>query len=111
MLLSVFVAVDCAAAQPVPASVESLNPGTERAERPAHDHCPDHVGGCVQLVIPGSPFASSPSQSSSRSGCGDDGTGTEGDSRHRITAPRAARHAVPLTRSGQLPIAFKVFRC
>jgi hypothetical protein len=111
VLLSVFVASDCADAEPFTVLASHMSVTEERADWPEQDDCPARGDGDVQLVVRGSSSAPSASQSSSRSGCGADGACEECGCQDTITAPRTARDAVPLTRSGELPIAFQVFRC
>jgi len=119
VLLGVFLAAEPACAHSGPGSSAGRAERVERAERaePKCEGCPARRSGAgsftgVLLVLPGSPRAGS-SSPRSRSAAynspadADPGAGQEGPA----AAPRTARQAIPLSRSGELPVAHQVFRC
>ncbi|MFF3565101.1 hypothetical protein ACFYXS_34175 [Streptomyces sp. NPDC002574] len=111
LLLSLFLAIGCAAAEPAPTAVRAVGVGAahERAEqRQCLIH--RHEGNGLRLVVPGALGVPSPAP---RTGVAAAAPGLTADGRTSVgvAAPRTARQAVPLTRSGELPVFLQVFRC
>jgi hypothetical protein len=71
--------------------------------------------GGLRLVLPGSPFAPSPSQRSGAAAYDGPADADPGDGPDTpADAPRSGRQSSPLSRSGrsdELPVAHQVFRC
>jgi hypothetical protein len=118
VLLGIFVAAGPACAHAGPESsvgrAERVEP-IERAE-PKRESCPAQRSGSgsftgVLIALPGSPYSPSPPRSRSAAYGGptdaDPGAGQVAP----VAAARTARQAVPLSRSGELPVAHQVFRC
>jgi hypothetical protein len=111
VLLSLLLTVDCATAHAVLPAVgtgRTAGAGAQRAE-PERDLCPSRRHDSHLLVLPQALTIPAPAP---RSGsASDDADGADDDTvPDAITAPRAARHVVPLCRSGELPVALRVFR-
>ncbi|MFE2432105.1 hypothetical protein ACFXJ5_35950 [Streptomyces sp. NPDC059373] len=118
VLLGLFLAAEPACAHSGPESSAGRVERVERIERaePKREGCPAQRSDSgsftgVLIALPGSPY--SPSSPRSRSAAfdspadADPGTGRAAP----VAAPRAARQAIPLSRSGELPVAHQVFRC
>jgi hypothetical protein len=116
-LLALLLGVECASAHSVtsPGRAERAE-RTERAE-PKREDCPARPGGIggLRLVLPGSPFAPSPSKRSGAAAYDGPADADPGDGPDApAAAPRSARQSTPLSRSGrsdELPVAHQVFRC
>ncbi|MFD8075091.1 hypothetical protein ACFYYN_28955 [Streptomyces sp. NPDC001902] len=113
LLLSLFAAIGCAAAEPVPVSGRGAGTTVARVE-PETRNClaRRHGSNGIRLVLPGTVSVPAPAPAP-RGGTGTDETvPAEGAQvSAAVTAPRTARQAVPLSRSGELPIALGAFRC
>ncbi|MFE0629818.1 hypothetical protein ACFW3D_22990 [Streptomyces sp. NPDC058864] len=113
LLLSLFAAIGCAAAEPVPASGRGTGTTVARAE-PETRNCLARRQGSngIRLVLPGTVSVPAPA-SAPRGSAGTDETVPVEDAQvsAAVTAPRTARQAVPLSRSGELPVAHGAFRC
>jgi hypothetical protein len=107
-LLCMLLAVDVVSAQPAPGADRS-DSRIERAE-PLGDLCDEREHTRRHLIRP---TASAVPMSDPRSGSATaDADGADDDTMTAATAASlAARHVVPLSRSGQLPVVLQVFRC
>jgi hypothetical protein len=110
-LLTLFLGVECASAHSV------ASPGRAERAEPKREDCPVRHGGIggLRLVLPGSPFAPSPSQRSGAAAYDGPADADPGDGPDApADAPRSGRQSSPLSRSGrsdELPVAHQVFRC
>ncbi|MFD3456071.1 hypothetical protein ACFWVC_28325 [Streptomyces sp. NPDC058691] len=111
LVLSLFLAINCAAAEPAAMAVKSSAASAAEAQA-ENRHCLIHrqEGNGIGLVLPGAPGVPSPAP---RTGTAvdDPAVTADGKTSATVTAPRTARQAVPLTRSGELPVALAAFRC
>lgn len=114
LLLSLFAAIGCAAAEPVPASSGRGTGTTVARAEPETRNClaRRHASNGIRLVLPGTVSVPAPA-SAPRGATGTDETVPVDDAQvsAAVTAPRTARQAVPLSRSGELPVAHGAFRC
>ena len=107
-LLCMLLAVDVVSPQPAPqASRSDLR--IERAE-PLGDLCGERERSSRHLLLPTAPVVPMFESRSGSAAADVDGAGD--DTMTAVTAASlAARHVVPLSRSGQLPVVLQVFRC
>ncbi|MEU4098912.1 hypothetical protein [Streptomyces sp. NPDC026673] len=113
LLLSLFAAIGCVAAEPVPASGRGAGGTAARAESGQPDCLARQRGSNgIRLVLPGTVSVPAPAPAP-RGGTGSDETAPVDGPRvsAAVTAPRTARQAIPLARSGELPVTLRVFRC
>jgi hypothetical protein len=116
LLLSLFLTVDRASAEPVPTATHTACVRAERAERtevPPKDSPAHRQYGGMLAVLPGSLSIGSPSPTM-RTGSAADGLATtdDDDVSAAVAAPHAAGPAVSrIRRSGELPVVLQTFRC
>jgi hypothetical protein len=112
LVLSLFLAIG-GAAEPAPATGRGAGKTAARAES-EQPHCRvrRHGSDGIRVVLPGSVSVPAPAPAP-RGTTGSDQPAAAEDAAApgAVTAPRTARQAVPLTRSGELPVALSAFRC
>ncbi|MFJ4987825.1 hypothetical protein ACIP9H_28985 [Streptomyces sp. NPDC088732] len=111
ILLSLFLALGSTAAEPAPTALREAGARTAYTQSEQR-HCLSHrqEGNGAGLVVPGALGVPSPAPRTG-SPAEDPVVNAGGHRPATVTAPRTARQAVPLTRSGELPVALGVFRC